>query len=169
MSRSYSRCRYKFFGPNHNLLTKPSYFTHFHRYIPVCDPSLTPDQYYDMSPTLFWCICAVASRRYDDPKLMMSLAPKVYKLPLKTLFSANVPISTVMGTLILTTFCFPTSESFDEVPYVLSAALLHAAMKLGLFIPEESLDFQPFTPAPSEDECVARYTLWAYCHILYLR
>ena len=155
---------------NDELTAVTSYFTHYHYYTPVCDPSMPPDQYYAESPVVFWCICAVASRRYaDDPQLMVKLAPLVYELPLKALFCPHVSISAIKGTLLLLSWCFPASQSFDEVPFVFSSALLHAAMKRGLHMPDSSRDFYPFLPPPDEGECAKRFELWVRCYILYIR
>jgi hypothetical protein len=164
----FNYCNYKKEGTGAYYFDR--YFTHFHPYMPILDPSLHPDQYYADSHTLFWSITAVASRRYDDdPGLMMNLAPKVYKLPLKTLFAPLIPISTIKGVLLLLTWCFPPSERFDEIPYALTSAIFHASMKIGLHVPDEAHDFYPFALSPGEQECERRYRLWVHVYISYLR
>jgi len=152
------------------LLTLRSYFSRFSRFLPILDPNIPPDDYHSQSPLLFWSIAAVASRKYSkDPTLVTSLPSKALNLAMKSVFSATAGISTIESMLLLLSWPPPPDATYDEIPYVLSGALMHVAMRIGLQIPHASDDFSRVRLNLSEKECHRRFRLWKYCHILYQR
>jgi hypothetical protein len=153
-----------------NLLTLRSYFSHLSRFLPILDSNILPDDYHSQSPLLFWSIAAVASRKYrKDPALVTILPSKALDLAMKTVFSATAGISAIESMLLLLSWPPPPDATYDEIPYVLSSALMHAAMRIGLQIPHASDDFSRVKLHLSEKECNRRFRLWTYCHVLYQR
>jgi hypothetical protein len=71
--------------------------------------------------------------------------------------------------LLLLSWSFPETQTYDEMPYVFSSALVHAAMRIGMNTPEATQDFSRVKLSLSDAECKRRFQIYAYCLVLYQR
>lgn len=129
---------------------------------------LSPNDYYNQSPLLFWSIMSVASRRYtSDPTLLQSLAAATFKLALHQVDSPSADIHTVEALLLLLTWQFPTNSLHEEAGYILSGAMIHLALKFGLHTAEAGQDYVRVRLTLDECEIKRRRILWAACATVY--
>ncbi|KIW03616.1 hypothetical protein, variant [Verruconis gallopava] len=151
-----------------NLFSK--YFRCYHPFLPLIDSSLRPNDIYAQSSFLFWSILAVASRRWPkDPGLMPALRSRALTHAMTSIFSPTTGTSTITAILLLLSWSFPETQTYDEMPYVFSSALLHAAMRIGMNNPEATQDYSRIKLSLSEAECKRRFQLYAHCLVLYQR
>lgn len=157
------------------MLTLPnhSYFSSFHEFLPILEPTWTPNQYYSRSPFLFWAITGVSCRGYiADPTLLGIFAPKITTLSLMSLRTGkNRPVFyyNIQALLLVLTWPFPTPSLGKDTTFPLSGALLHMAMQIGLHIPSSSQDFSRTKLHLTDADLAKRAELWAHCMIVYQR
>lgn len=145
-----------------------SFFLYYAVDVPILDPMLSPNDYYNRSPLLFWSIMTVASRRYAaDPTLLHSLAATTFKLAVHQVDSPSADIHTVESLLLLLSWQFPTNSMHEEAGYVLSGAMIHLAFKFGLHMAEAGQDYVRVRLNLDESEIRRRRLLWAACVIVY--
>lgn len=146
-------------------------------FLPILDPSTTPNAYYEQSTLLFWTIIFVASRNYNrNPTLFPTLAEPILEMVLLSMGSNAAPIFKIQSFLLFLTWPPPGFEVF----FPLSGWLLHIAMQNGLHIPMASHEFarnmRSLRSEPSHAnksilmmDMQRRSELWAYCIIVYQR
>ncbi|SPO07050.1 uncharacterized protein DNG_09744 [Cephalotrichum gorgonifer] len=144
-----------------DLMKFARFFESYAHHLPILDASLTPNQYYDLSPFLFWAIVFVGSRHYErDPTLLGILAVRINALALRSLESRSNPIQTIHGLLMLCLWPVPTNTMHKDISHVLCGAALHLAMQTGLHVAHSGQDFAR-TKLDSD-------TLYVTCCHLYL-
>ncbi|KAL8972349.1 MAG: hypothetical protein Q9197_002817 [Variospora fuerteventurae] len=129
------------------------FFTLFHPFMPLLEPSITSDSYYDASPLLFWIIVSVAARHYPlDPSLLPSLSIPISHLLWATL--ADVPQSyiVVKALCILCTWPIPISSTSKDPTFMLCGLMMQVAMQIGLHRPSHAQDFARFKIELREEE-----------------
>ncbi|EPS41909.1 hypothetical protein H072_4151 [Dactylellina haptotyla CBS 200.50] len=144
------------------------YFEHYHPFLPMLDPSLTPSTYYSSSQLLFWVIISIGSRRYSgEPNLLIRLSRSVSKLVWSTL--ATVPHSkyVVKALILISTWPFPISSTLSDPTYMLSCLAVSVAIQMGLHRPSYGKDYTKFANKAKMDhnEVCDRTTTWACCNI----
>uniref|UniRef100_A0A093VB23 Regulatory protein LEU3 n=1 Tax=Talaromyces marneffei PM1 TaxID=1077442 RepID=A0A093VB23_TALMA len=146
-------------------------------FLPILDPSTTPNAYYDQSTLLFWTIIFVACRNYNkNPTLFPTLAEPILEMILLSMGSNAAPVFKIQSFLLFLTWPPPGFEVF----FPISGWLLHVAMQNGLHIPMASHEFgrnmRSLRSEPSQAnksifmiDMQRRSELWAYCIIVYQR
>lgn len=144
-----------------------AYFALYHDTMPIIDPNISAQQYCEMSPLLFWCIMAVASRRsVEHPTLLYSLAQPVMDLLWKAIRSVPHSPVLVQSILLICTWPFPTSSSATDPSYVLVHTAVSAAVQMGLHRPQHQQDFGKYRLKLTDKDIAARINLWTACNIV---
>lgn len=144
-----------------------SFFTFYHPFLPLLDPEKSADDYYNLSPLLFWTIITVAARRYPaELTLLTSLSGPLSKLIWSTL--ADVPQSyhVVKALCVLCTWPLPVSSTSSEPTFMLSGIMMQVAMQIGLHRPSYAQDFTKFRVELREEELKDRVKTWAACNVV---
>lgn len=145
-----------------------SYFDEMHHFLPILDPQLTPNEFYQRSNFLFWAIVGTASRNYErDPTLLDCVGEKILNVALMTLRYPSV--YTIKGLLLVMTWPLPRAAGTTDVTYAISGSLLHIAIQIGLHIPTSSQDFSRVKVNLTEAEIRRRAELWGFCVLTYQR
>lgn len=138
--------------------------------MPMLDPDMSPNSYYQRSPFLFWAIIGVGCRRYrKDPTLLGALAPKIINLALMSIKTKSATLSHIQALLLVLSWPFPPSSLCMDVTFPLSGSLIHMAMQAGLHIPVTRQNFAKVGIKVTDDDVKKRAELWAYCVITYQR
>ncbi|KAL4973359.1 hypothetical protein BDW66DRAFT_142299 [Aspergillus desertorum] len=143
------------------------FFTYYHPFLPFLDREQSPEEYYTVSPLLFWTIISVGARRYQpDPNLLNSLAGPVTRLVWSTL--ADVPQSyhVVKALCLLCSWPFPTSSTSTDPTFMLCGLMIQIAMQLGLHRPSHTQDFSKYRVELVEEELRDKVRTWATCNIV---
>ncbi|KAL5342633.1 hypothetical protein BJX70DRAFT_301569 [Aspergillus crustosus] len=143
------------------------FFTYYHPFLPFLDREQSPEEYYTVSPLLFWTIISVGARRYQtDSNLLNSLAGPVTRLVWSTL--ADVPQSyhVVKALCVLCSWPFPTSSTSTDPTFMLCGLMIQIAMQLGLHRPSHTQDFSKYRVELIEEELRDKVRTWAICNIV---
>lgn len=82
-----------------------NFFARQHEFLPILDPNVSPNAYYEQSRFLFWAIMGVGCQSFtDDPTLFLGLSPKVNDLAMETLKFRDSYIDSIKGLLLLLTW-----------------------------------------------------------------
>jgi transcriptional regulatory protein LEU3 len=146
------------------------YFKDYHSMLPILDPSVTPNTFYQYAPFLFWIIVSVGSRRYaQKPTLTQALALPVTQLTLQSMIVRTKPIERMKGLILLLNWPFPPGPFSRDPSFLLCGTLLNMAMHCGLHAPAFGQDFSKTYVELPEQETVRRAEMWAYVAIIYQR
>ena len=146
------------------------YFKDYHPVLPIIEPSISPNTFYQHAPFLFWVVVSIGSRRYTrHPTLTGALALPVTQLALRSIIVRTKPIENMKGLLLLLNWPFPTGPFYRDPSFLLSGSLLHMAMQCGLHAPTFSQDFSKSYQKVHEQEHIRRAEMWAYVVITYQR
>lgn len=146
------------------------YFKDYHPMLPIIDPNVTPNTFYQHAPLLFWVIVSIGSRRYArQPTLTRALALPVTQLALQSIIVRSKLIERMKGLILLLNWPFPTGPFYRDPSFLLSGTLLHMAMQCGVHAPTFSQDFSKAYLKLPEQELVRRAEMWAYVVITYQR
>ncbi|KAL4781688.1 hypothetical protein BJX76DRAFT_334650 [Aspergillus varians] len=143
------------------------FFTYYHPFLPFLDIEQSPEDYYTVSPLLFWTIISVGARRYQpDSNLLNSLAGPVTRLVWSTL--ADVPQSyhVIKALCLLCSWPFPTSSTSTDPTFMLCGLMIQVAMQLGLHRPSHTQDFSKYRVELIEEELRDKVRTWAICNIV---
>lgn len=147
-----------------------SFFTQYHGLLPILETSLSPNEYYDISPFLFWSIVVTGSRRYfDDPSILDKVSQLITPLAFSSMALRSTPIPIIQGLLILCTWRLPTSSMFKDMTHVLCGAAIHLATQIGLHVAGVGQDFARMPLKQDQDQKIRRAKLWLQCMIVYIR
>ncbi|KAK9233921.1 hypothetical protein V1525DRAFT_391961 [Lipomyces kononenkoae] len=146
------------------------YFKNYHSLLPILDPSVSPNAFYEHASFLFWVVVSIGSQRYTrQPSLTRTLALPVTQLVLQSTIVRTKPIERMKALILLLNWPFPTGPFYRDPSFVLGGTLFHMAMHCGLHAPTFSQDFsKPYRNLP-EHELVQRAEMWAYVVITYQR
>lgn len=127
---------------------------------------MSPDQYFDKSPLLFWSIMTVAGRRSSLSRdVVLELTRRTMSLAMTSINVAALHV--VESLLILLNWWLLTVNTLIEVPAVHVGSLLHLAMHIGLHNPARSQDFARTRLDLTRQDISHRAILWAHTVILY--
>jgi len=155
-----------------DCLTNPStrFFTQYHPLFPLLDPSLAPNDYYDMSPFLFWAIVVTGSRRYtEDPMILDKTSQHITPLAFSSMALRSSPIPVIQGLLILCTWRLPTNSMYKDMTHLMCGSAVHLATQIGLHIAGVGQDFVRMPLKKDQDLKVSRAKLWLCCVIVSIR
>ncbi|KAH8885394.1 hypothetical protein GQ53DRAFT_751127 [Thozetella sp. PMI_491] len=140
------------------------FFANYQPMLPILDPLLSPNEYYELSPFLFWTIVFIGSRRYArDPTLLGRLASHINSMALLSLHSRANPIQTIQGLLLLCVWPIPMNTMHKDVSHVLSGAAMHLATQIGLHVVGTGQDFARTKLESNHSQKVFRSQLWVQC------
>ncbi|KAL8883067.1 MAG: hypothetical protein Q9192_007470 [Flavoplaca navasiana] len=143
------------------------FFTLFHPFMPLLDPSITPDAYFGISPLLPWIIISVAARHYPpDPNLLPSLSAPVSVRLWATLADVPQNYVVVKALCILCTWPLPVSSTSSDPTFMLSGLMMQIAMQIGLHRPSHAQDFARFKEDLREEELRDRVKTWVACNMI---
>ncbi|KAE8444116.1 hypothetical protein EG329_000898 [Mollisiaceae sp. DMI_Dod_QoI] len=142
------------------------FFKHYHHFLDILDPFLTPDLCYSTSPVLFWAIISVAARHYDQQSnLFSSLGQPVTSLIWSTISALPHSQSTIQAVLLISLWPFPTNSMATDISFMLVTIAKTAAMQLGVHRPEIVQDFLRVKTRLDADQFQKAVRLWAGCYI----
>lgn len=159
------------------------YVIKYHPFLPVVDVSRGPEKIYELCPSLFWTIMAVASRRYDkDGGLMMQLTPllktclsEITISPINRFVSKkedgptlNVASAyTVQAFLIYTMWPSITSTLSADSSWSTAGIAMYSAIRVGLHCPGYARDFGRIkADNPSYPKISEQIRTWVGCNIV---
>lgn len=144
-----------------------TFFALYHETLPILDPEISAQHYAEVSPLLFWCIMAVASRRsQSNPLLLSQLSQPVTDLLWKAIRSVPHSLALVQSILLLCTWPFPTSSTSTDPSYVLMHTAVSASIQIGLHRPQHPQDFAKYRVRLTEKQVASRVTIWTTCNIV---
>ncbi|KAF2030721.1 hypothetical protein EK21DRAFT_64788 [Setomelanomma holmii] len=144
------------------------FFRDYHPLLPLLDPSIAPNRFYQRATFLFWVIVSIGSRRYtEQPTLNQSLAQPVTQLALQSITTRNNPIERIKGLILLLHWPFPSSAFYRDPSFLLAGFLLHMAMQCGLNAPTFSEEFTKSYTKTTEQEHLRRAEIWAHVVVTY--
>ena len=112
----------------------------------------------------------VGSRRYlKNPTILGSLSSRVRDLALMSLGTGQPSLPDIKGTLIILTWPGPVNSKNVETSFSLTGLLIHAAIQIGLHMPNASQDFSKVPIKLTDRDIEKRYKIWAFCMLTYHR
>jgi len=143
------------------------FFAFYHPFLPFLNQQQTPDQYYQQHPLLFWAIIAVAARRYQaDRTLLTSLAAPLTRLLWTTIGDVPTSYFVVKALCLLCTWPLPTSTTSSDPTHILCGVMMKAATMIGLHRPNHIQDFSRVSVELNREQLQDRITTWAVCNIV---
>lgn len=145
------------------------FFRHYHRTLPILDPSWDPDTVYLLSPFVFWCVVITGSRRYDlDPTILHRLAPGVTQMTLLQLPQSQSYFPTICGLVMLCVWPLPMKTMHDDPSLLYSGIAMQMALQHGLHSFPQSQAYGGPVPFRNAMREVSLARVWAYvefvCH-----
>lgn len=146
------------------------FFSQYHELLPILDPMLSPNEYYELSPFLFWSITVTGARRYnEDPTILDRTSQLITPLAFSSMALRSTPIPVIQGLLILCTWRLPTNSHYKDLTHVLCGAAVHLASQIGLHVAGVGQDFARMPLKKDQDKKVFRAKLWIHCVIVSIR
>ncbi|KAL8663458.1 MAG: hypothetical protein Q9202_003875 [Teloschistes flavicans] len=143
------------------------FFTLFHPFVPLLEPTTTPAAYHKGHALLFWVVISVAARHYPpDPNLLPSLSSPISKLLWATLADVPQNYIVVKALCILCTWPLPISQTSHDPTFMLAGTMMQVAMQIGLHRPSHAQDFARFKVEFREEELKDRVKTWVACNII---
>lgn len=145
------------------------FFRHYHRTLPILDPSWDPDTVFLLSPFVFWCVVITGSRRYDrDPTILHRLAPGVTQMALLQLPQFQSYFPTICGLVMLCVWPLPMKSMHDDPSLLYSGIAMQMALQHGLHSYTQSQAYGCPVPFRNATREVSLARVWAYvefvCH-----
>jgi len=138
--------------------------------LPILDATLSPNEYYDISPFLFWSIVITGSRRYsDDSSFLDALSGRITSIAFSSMSLRTNATPVIQGLLILTTWRLPTSSVFKDLSHVLCGSAINLATLNGLHVAGVGQDFSRVVVAKDPGQKFVRAKLWLYCVIVSIK
>ncbi|CAO2651831.1 Nn.00g001140.m01.CDS01 [Neocucurbitaria sp. VM-36] len=146
------------------------FFTQYHPLFPILDASLGPNDYYELSPFLFWAIVVTGSRRYsEDPTILDKTSQLITPLAFSSMALRSSPIPVIQGLLILSTWRLPTNSMYKDMTHLMCGSAVHLATQIGLHISGVGQDFARMPIKQNQDLKISRARLWLCCVIVSIR
>lgn len=137
-------------------------------HLPFLDPNVSPNQYYEQSPLLFWAIIGVGVRRYNEnPTLLGTIADHVVRLALPLLHPTPAVVPAIQGLLLLSSFPFPEDSTYKDNSYTLSGMAINLALQIGLHVPTFSQDYTKTRINLTAEDIARRVQLWFHCIVVH--
>ncbi|KAF2005768.1 hypothetical protein P154DRAFT_423997 [Amniculicola lignicola CBS 123094] len=146
------------------------FFGQYHPLLPILDPVLGPNEYYESSPFLFWSIIVTGSRRYsDDPTILDRASQLITPLAFSSMALRSTPMAVIQGLLILCTWRLPTNSMYKDMTHVLCGAAVHLATQIGLHVAGVGQDFARMPLKENQEQKVTRARIWMQCVVVSIR
>ena len=152
------------------MLTWSSFFERYADFVPgLCDEYMSPAQYHDLSPFLFWAIVGTGARRHRDLVLLERVAKHIMDIALPSLYSISQPIPAIQAVLILCLWPLPISTMWKDPSHALIGAAVQLAVQNGLHMVGHEQDFARTLSKSTRSEILGRARLWIHCLIIFQR
>ncbi|PVI04715.1 hypothetical protein DM02DRAFT_160539 [Periconia macrospinosa] len=149
------------------------FFSQYHTLLPVLDSSMSPqspNEFYDLSPFLFWVIIVTGSRQYhEDPSILDRISQLITPLAFSSMALRSTPIPVIQGLLILCTWRLPTNSMYKDMTHMLCGAAVHLATQIGLHVDGVGQDFARMPLKKDQEQKIFRAKIWMYCMIVSIR
>ncbi|KAF1359802.1 hypothetical protein EJ07DRAFT_118490 [Lizonia empirigonia] len=146
------------------------FFTQYHPLFPILDASLGPNDYFELSPFLFWTIIVIGSRRYtDDPNVLDKSSQLITPLAFSSMALRSSPMPVIQGLLLLCTWRLPTNSMYKDMTHLMCGSAVHLATQIGLHISGVGQDFARMPVKKDQEQKVFRARLWLCCVIVSIR
>jgi len=143
------------------------FWVFYHPFLPFLNTALTPQQYYDDNPLLYWSIVSVASRRFaPDPHLLEALAAPLSRLLWRTIGDVPGTHLVVKALCLLCSWPLPTSTSAKDITHILCGVMMKTATGIGLHRPNHINDFVREAVELNSEELHDRVVTWAVCNMV---
>ena len=143
------------------------YFSQYNPLLPILESHLnftSPNEYYELSPFLFWSIIVTGSRQYaEDPTILDRITQLITPLAFSSMALRSTPIPVIQGLLILCTWRLPTNSMYKDMTHVLCGAAVHLATQIGLHVAGVGQDFARTPLKKDQDQKIFRTKLWMHC------
>ena len=143
-----------------------SFFTLHHPFLPLLDPTKSPDEYYAASSLLFWVIATVGARhntRY--PLLLNSMSGPVTRLLWATIAGLPQNFIVVKALCILIIWPMPISSSSSDPTFLLSGLAIQLSLSYGIQWPLHSQAYTKVRIELREEDLKDRVRTWAACNV----
>ncbi|KAI0194190.1 hypothetical protein F4808DRAFT_453136 [Astrocystis sublimbata] len=108
------------------------YFEVYHPYMPVVRHT-DPNKCFELCPLLFWAIIYVGSRRHaKGTSLVPFLSEEIRRQVFAALGDTPLSIHTINAVILICSWVFPNVRLTNEPSAILSSAVAHAALMLGI-------------------------------------
>jgi hypothetical protein len=145
------------------------FFAFYHPFLPFLSPQLTPDQYHQQHPLLFWSMISVAARRWsprDAPNLLANLSGPLTRLLWSTIGEVPSTYYVVKAMCLLCAWPLPTSTTTSDPTHILCGVMMKTATGIGLHRPNNIQDFSRVSVELNKEQLADRITTWAVCNIV---
>jgi len=139
--------------------------------LPLLNPYLGPNHFFNLSPLLGWTIMMIAARRSQlEPTLLAALTAPFENLLWTTIRSAPQSYHVVKALCLLCTWPLSTNSSSPGDPtFLLNGIMMQMALKCGLHRPSCPPVFGSPSTASSGAETRDRSLTWCVCNIVIQR
>jgi hypothetical protein len=128
---------------------------------------MTPEEYFEYCPALFWAIASVGARRYPaDATLLNRLTGPITRLVWSALADMKQMYGVVKALCLLCTWPFPTSSTSSDPTFMFCGVMMQISTQIGLHRPSYAQDFSKFRMELQEDELKDRVRTWAIGNIV---
>ncbi|PSS22096.1 hypothetical protein M430DRAFT_40881 [Amorphotheca resinae ATCC 22711] len=142
----------------------------YHPMLPLLNPYLGPNHFFNLSPLLGWTIVMIAARRSQlEPTLLAALTAPFENLLWTTIRSAPQSYHVVKPLCLLCTWPLPTDSSPGDPTFLLNGIMMQMALKCGLHRPSCPPVFGSPSTANSGAETRDRSLTWCVCNIVIQR
>lgn len=142
------------------------FFARYHPYLPLLSPELSPSDYFDQSPLLYWTILTVASRRYEGRHgLLSELKPALHELLWDTVGSVPQTYHAVKALCLLCAWPLPTSSTSLDPSMIICGTMVQSAMQFGLHRPSHAQDFSRIKLELRDEDVKDRMNTWVAVNI----
>lgn len=143
------------------------FWLHYHPFLPLLDPSRSPEFYYELSPLLFWVVVAIAARRYEaDTTLLTGLAPSLSDLVWSTVKGVPQNYHVVKALCLLCTWPLPTKSTSTDATFMLAGLMTSIALQTGLHRPSHVQEFSRIRVELRDEDVQDRLKTWMACNIV---
>jgi len=145
------------------------FFTQYHPLFPVLNASQGPNDYYELSPFLFWSIVVTGSRRYENSTVLEKTSQAIVPLAFSSMAQRCAQIPIIQGLLILCIWRIPTNSMYKDMAHLMCGTAVHLSTQVGLHITGVGQDFARMPIKNDQDQKVHRARLWLCCVIQSIR
>lgn len=138
----------------------------------MLDPCKSPDDYYESSQLLFWCIIVIGGRNWPaDRQLSATLYKIVHKLVWEKVADPPLSLHNIQALLLICMWPSTNVHLWSDISMSLSNIAMTAAMHSGLHRPDFAHEFMRKPKGPNieplkQGDRAERGRTWATCNII---
>ncbi|KAF2233648.1 hypothetical protein EV356DRAFT_200261 [Viridothelium virens] len=141
------------------------FFQHYEKFIPgIFKSDMSPSQYYEKSPFLFWSLVSVGARKYSEDPLLLEVVTKyVMDVAVLSLYSMSNALPAIQAVLLLCLWPLPVNTTVKDPSHALAGAAMQLAVQNGLHIYGHQQDFYRENVECRYADKKFRALLWIHC------